>query len=180
MALTDIDNRLEALRDEAEKVRSNAFALSQAIRANGLLSPEGHEEQIQADREKAAAKIRALRQQEEKIVNDRILSLERRVFGEVSSSSDVIAMRDAADRAEQLDSDFDALRLFERAKVTRDEGLATAVVRRAVGMQFRQTLAAFEKSDPSKAEALQDLTSLTAFRDTPFDLTRELAYQPPR
>ncbi|MBA8847404.1 hypothetical protein [Microcella alkalica] len=180
MALTDIDKQLDALRNQAQKHRDNVWTLLNAVRANALLSVEGQDDQIRGDREKAIAAIKALRAQEEKIVDERILSLERRVFGEVSSSSDVIAIRDAADRAEQLESDAEALRLFERAKVTRDEGLATAVVRRAVAMRFLGTLEAFEKSDPSKAEALRDLTALTAFRDTPFDLTRELAYQPPQ
>lgn len=180
MSITDIDNRLDALRAEAERIRENMHALSNAVRSNGLLSEEGQEAQLRGERETAAAKIRALREQEDKIVADRILTLERRVFGEASSSGDVIAMRDAADRAEQLETDEEAVRLYQRARTSRDEGLATAVVRRAVSSGFRQTLNAFEQSDPTKAEALNDLTTLIRFRDMPLNLTKAMAYSDPR
>lgn len=116
-------------KDELGKIITAYNTQIGKIRRNPLLSDQGKRQamaelydatrrQVDAERRAAAATAAARRQQ-----------LERQLFRDTDAGS--LSARDAADRADQIKTPAEALRLLKRCERTGDDALARAIFRRA-------------------------------------------------
>lgn len=165
MSLTYLDTQLDELRAEAKQL-NDRFARTRAeIERDPNLSAEGKKIEIDQWRESTKASLNGLRDRELKLVDDKIGELERQLDAKVGhTSSDLIAFRDAQDRAEKLNNPEDAERVLARAIRTDDKSLAHAVFRRALDSRWGTVIKQFEQANPQLATVANDLNTLEQFR----------------
>ena len=165
MSLKYVEDKIDAIRERSNATRARAQAQRAAIMSDSRLSSEGKAEAIEALREPTNATISALRLEEDKLINDKIVELERTVVGTVGSDpAAVINYRDAQDRAERLTSAVEADLLMTRALRSDDKTLAAAVARVSMERNFKGVADAFAAENPSLIEATRDLSALEGFR----------------
>jgi hypothetical protein len=167
MSLDYLDQQMEAVRARATGLQRNLAAQRKSIEADTRLSPEGKKEQVLAMAADARAAMAKLRAEEDKLVTDKLASLERTVMGSVGSlPSDVISYRDAQDRAERIESSDEASRLMARALRSGDKTLASAIAHKALDSGYREAYNAFAAENPANAEAAKDLAALRKHLDS--------------
>jgi len=170
MSVVEVDKKIESLWKEAESMQASLSRLIAEVHADTKLSEEGKQEEIDALTEGHRAKLTDMRDAEKQLVDTAILDLERKIDSRTgNTASDIIAFRDAQDRAERLESAEDAERLMKRAIVTEDDSLAHAVFRRSLEHGYRSPVDAFTKARPELAEVASDLSALTSFRNKSFE-----------
>ena len=170
MSLNEVEQKIEALWKEAEQTQSSLSRLIAEVQADTRLSEDGKKEEIAGLKEGHKNKLTALRDTEKQMVNDAILGLERRIDSRIgNSASDIIAFRDAQDRAERVENSEEAERLMKRAIVTEDKSLAHAVFRRALETGYKTTIKSFTDAYPDLSDVARDLSTLTKFRDSTFE-----------
>jgi hypothetical protein len=158
MSTAALNNSIQALRNEASTLIGHYNYEREAIRQDRLLSPEGKEEQLAAIFANASARAKALAEKEDKLLADELERLQRSLVTQLGSgSTDVIAMRDAEDRADRLDNAEDAARVLERAIRGNDRSLAHAILRRASDAGWRDVVAKAAAAYPAAGETLRDI-----------------------
>ena len=175
MSVTNEDKRLDAIRAEVASTQDRYRANADAVNANSNLSAEGKQAEIAQWRDLTKAKLDDLRRQEHQIVEEAITAREKLIDSKIgTSASDLIAFRDAQDRAERLDNDNEAQRVLERALRNDDTSLAGAVFRQALEKGWRTTIATLTTAKPELGDAVNDLTILSKFRSN--TMRRAMAY----
>ena len=175
MSITYEDQQLDAVRAEARSSYDSYYRAVESIKGDRSLSDEGKSEQIARWHSSTEAKVAGLRERELSIVNDAITAREKQIDAKMgNTSSDLIAFRDAQDRAERIDSADDAQRIIERALRTNDASLAGAVFRRSLEAGWKAPVDALKHAKPEVSEAVADLALFTRFRDN--TLGRAAAY----
>ncbi|WJL95881.1 hypothetical protein QSU92_01245 [Microbacterium sp. ET2] len=175
MSLDALEKQLDEIRDRAEREKNSHWGRIKQIDADAELSDEGKKAQRDRFAESARERLRALRAEEEARVDAKISELERRLDGATgTSSTDVIAFRDAQDRAERLDDADDAKRMLDRALRSNDKSLAFAIFRRALDANWRGLVADFTTAQPQVAGVAQDLEVL--YRHRANTMARTLVY----
>lgn len=161
MSLETVNDQINRLRDEADTVKQQARNEEHAVQQAEHLSQVGKDAEIGPIRDAARARLIEMQDREKQIVADEILALERRVYGTVGSSPDaVISFRDAQERAERIESPMDGLRAMQRALTSRDEGLAQAILGRALETGWREVVDEYAANNPGVAKAVSDLAAL--------------------
>ncbi|MGV9714451.1 hypothetical protein [Rhodococcus sp. 2G] len=123
---------MEDLRAQAEKIQTSFARALDEIRADRMLSDEGKKSRIRDLYVSSKAQMDKLKAQTTQDETNRITTLQRRLFGTVGASAqDVIAQRDANDRAEALSSEEEALAMMRSAITFKDLMLERAILRRA-------------------------------------------------
>lgn len=131
-------------RHKAAQIRKSLDAQIHGLKQQKNLNREGRAARIAKARETAKAKISELRQAEEKRLIDRKEELHRRLFGNRNvDDARIASIRDARDRAANLDKDIDKVReLMTRADRDGDHVLlksyAEELARRAANPMGRQ------------------------------------------
>ena len=175
MSIAYVDGQIDQVRAEASQVQSAHGKDIERINADATLSTEGKRVRLEESKEQVANRLQALKAKEMQLVDDEISRLERLLDAKAgTTSSDIIAFRDAQDRAERISDWNEANRILERAERTGDKTLAHAVFRRALDSGWTSTTQAFAKANPDLAEAAKDLTTWKRFREP--DMNRALAY----
>ncbi|QSZ54496.1 hypothetical protein RI444_07650 [Paenarthrobacter sp. AT5] len=172
MAKYNLSHTAEAL--SAEKLRADQRQQIEAIRANRNLSPEGKRAQIASVYLRAKKEVAKLEQQEATARANRIHSLRKSVFGlglGYQSAQDMISYRDAQDRVASLghDDEDKASQLLDRAELSGDTVLASAVVNRALEAGWVNVANAYIEAHPhygSMVEELWDLNQASPENET--------------
>ena len=124
-------------REAAAQLQASYREKVQAIRDNPDLSAEGRQRQIADLYASTKAKLKSHREAERTKLDSRFRELEAELFVAPrplmqDSATYAISVRDASDRAAQLQTPDDAQQLLRRALANRDEVLARAVVAHAM------------------------------------------------
>lgn len=172
--LTEVAGKIKELRDNAKRASTRYSAELREIQQDPHLNEQGRTERTA----EAEAAHKAQRQTgintENEIIDKKIADLERRLDGFVGyASSDIIAYRDAQDRAEAVTDADRALKLMERAIRSNDRTLAHALFRTAVENRWTEAQQAFTRENPTVAGLVNDVQKLRALRN---QFGRGLAY----
>ena len=175
MSITYVDGQIDQVRAEASQVQVEHGRIIAGINADPALSPEGKQLRLTEINDSIKTNLESLKAREMKLVENEITRLERLLDAKAgNTSSDIIAFRDAQDRAERIENADEANRIIERAERTGDKTLAHAVFRYALENNWSTTTKAYAKANPELAEAANDLSIWKRFQKP--DMNRALAY----
>lgn len=168
---------LDALNTEIANYRNQAIdAISRyrehrrQIEADTKLTSEGKHELLRDTHRAVKEGVAKLQQQEDAAVAAKQESLQRSLVARLGSNgADVVAMRDAEDRADKLNDSNEAMRAIERAVRMDDRSLAHAVIRRANEAGWTDVVDKAAQAYPSAGEAIKDLAALHQYTS---DLTQ--------
>lgn len=164
MSLKYLDEQIEAVRARATAGQVGAQRERREIEQNPNLSAEGKQTEISQVNEYVKSSMAALRAEEGKLADDKRAELERTVLGTVGTDpSSVISYRDAQDRAEKITDSAEAERLMGRALSSGDNTLAIAIAHIALEKRYSKAYKLFAASNPSIAEAADDLAELNRY-----------------
>lgn len=172
-----LDAELTPLRAEVEQTRTRYTSERAAIESDPLLSDEGRKQQISELRDTTQSSLKALRSREDRQIRDSLSMLERLAFGSPASTlsqTDLVAFRDAQDRAEQLEDETQAKQRLAIAERSRDRNLTDAIVRVAVSKGWSSVLRAHETEHPEIGTYLRGMADIQRFQRNTF--ARTLAY----
>ncbi|MGK0715015.1 hypothetical protein ACR5KS_02960 [Leucobacter sp. W1153] len=165
--LMEVAVKIKQLRDsgsQASKAHSRDIT---EIQNDQQLSDQGRAERISELKAAHASQRRTSINAENEIIDNKIATLERRLDGFVGySSSDIIAYRDAQDRAEAVKDEGRAAKLMDRALRSNDRTLAHALFRAAVDNNWVEAQRSFAKENSSIAAIVNDVQKLRALRNT--------------
>jgi hypothetical protein len=166
MSIAYVDSQLDAIRAEAKQMQESHSRTIKEISVDPKLSDEG--KKAETAQWKAALKERndTFRNKELAIVDAAIVDRQRQIDSKVgNTASDLIAFRDAQDRAERIENADQAQRVLERALRTSDASLAGAVFRRSLEAGWKSPIDTLTAARPELAEAVTDLRTFAEFRD---------------
>ncbi|GGH44963.1 hypothetical protein [Microbacterium album] len=150
-----------ALRDEAATIRANLAKTIAQIRADAYASDLAKRERTGEAHREARASIDALRAREEQLLHTRARDLGKRLTGAVGDDpSQLVALRDAQDRADRIEDEREAERLMERATLSGDRTLALALAQRATQKGWVETYESFKREYPKDARTATDLAEI--------------------
>ncbi|MFJ4175807.1 hypothetical protein [Microbacterium sp. NPDC089696] len=170
--LVEVATKVQELRTAATQASNAHGRHIDAINRDEGLSDQGKKDRI-ADLEanRKVARLDAINR-EKKVITDKITALERRLDGYVGYSSDnIMAFRDAQDRAEAIDDADRAATVMARALRTGDKTLAHALYRRAVDNRWKEARGAFAQENPTVAGLVNDVHMLQKLHDDGFNRT---------
>ncbi|MDA4099976.1 hypothetical protein MMON44395_00060 [Mycolicibacterium monacense DSM 44395] len=167
MSLAQLESQIDALRAQAERIQSRWARTSESWTNDNTLSDLGKRAKLESERAEVSAKLSDLRKQEKELVIAKKQALEKRLFGLSSvTSSDpgqIIAYRDAQDRAARLTRSDEAAEVFAAAMRSDDKSLAAAVLARALANGWDTIVAEYVKQDPAAREDLDDLAKIQQY-----------------
>ena len=172
--LIEVATKIKGLRASAKHASTTYSSERREIENDPHLNDHGRTERL-ADLEAAAkSRRRTGIAEENEIIDNKIAELERRLDGYVGySSSDIVAYRDAQDRAEAVTDKDRAAKLMDRALRSSDRTLAHALYRAAVENHWTEAQRAFARENPAVAGLAKDVQKL---RDLRNQFGRGLAY----
>ena len=149
---------------EAEKIRAEQRTSIEAIRNNRNLSPEGRRAAIARVHLESKKAITGLEKQAATRRQSRVGEIRKQVFGlsGYQSAQDVISYRDAQDRVASLSSDDEAkaLELYDRAELSGDTILLSALVNRAMEAGWVNLANTYIDANPYKGGLVEELWDL--------------------
>jgi hypothetical protein len=149
-------------------------AISKAnVEADQMLSAEGKRLQITALNAELKESLLKLRRDEENVIKDAIRQRQERLEP-VALGSEIIAVRDAADRADRLADEEEAGTVLTRALRSGDASLSRAVFRRGLDEGWRNVISAYTQQHPEHSDTVRDLAELQALRSN--SLARSIEY----
>ena len=170
--LVEVATQIKALRDEGKQASRNHSRQVDAITNDPGLSDIGRSERIAELEQARRAERRSLMVKEKEIVENKIAALERRLDGFVGySETNIIAFRDAQDRADAIQNAAQAAKVMDRALRTNDRTLSHAVFRKASENGWTDAARAFAKENPTVAGLVHDVARLRNLRDESFNRT---------
>ncbi|MDT3343882.1 hypothetical protein [Microbacterium aquilitoris] len=172
MTLDTITNEVESIRAEAKREQDFYSHTLTQIDNDTTLSPAGKDAEKEQFRAASQSRLRALRQKEEAALDREISTLMHRIESPRSpGNTDIIAFRDAQDRADRIEDDDEATRLLERALRQGDSSLAHAIFRASMDSNYRQAIKTFIRHKPELATAIEDLQRLNGAKQNSFERT---------
>jgi hypothetical protein len=167
MSLAQLESQIDDLRAQAERIQSRLARTSDQLNSDGNLSDVGRQAKLDAERDRVSAQLRDLRQRERELVEVKKQSLERRLFGLSSvASSDpnqIIAYRDAQDRAARITDGGTAQEVFMAAMRSEDKTLAAAVLAKALDNGWDSIVAEYVKQNPAAREDLAEFAKIQQY-----------------
>ncbi|CAA0136113.1 Uncharacterised protein [Mycolicibacterium vanbaalenii] len=191
MSLKQLDSQIEDLRAQAASLHKRGARTRDSLAKDSTLSDIGKRQKLDSERAQMKDKLSTLRAQEKELIDAKRQSIERRLFGLPSTSSSdpnqLIAYRDAQDRASKVTESAAAQELFASAMQSGDRTLAAAVVARAlalvsssalpVGSGWARIVNEYAEQYPSAGEDLADLIGLQKLQRRR-SVAAALAYHP--
>ena len=154
----DAAEKVFDLRRRAAQVQKEFEAREKEITGDEMLSDEGKRREGEENYRSAKAQLEGLKEQEMTALSVALKSMERRLDGYVGyGSADLIAFRDAHDRAESLTDPEAAGRMLGRALRSNDTTLAVALFQRALDQGWTSVTKQFAAENPDLAEVAQDV-----------------------
>lgn len=158
--------------EQAAQLRSSLSQQIDGIRKNSQLTDAGKRQQIKAATDTAKASVAKLRGAHRDRLAGRFSELETNLFGQSAkglSGAALMAYRDAEDRAAKVAKQGEAVTVMERALTSGDAGLAAALARRAVAMDWAEAFGAWRDARRATLPEVDDV--LTELRDIEPELT---------
>jgi hypothetical protein len=164
MSLAQLESQINDLRAQAERIQSRWARTTGLLDADNTLSDTGKRSKLDVEHTQVSAKLSDLRKKEKQLIAGKRHSLEKSLFGLSSvTSSDpgqIIAYRDAQDRAARLTHADEAGQVFAAAIRSDDKTLAAAILGRALEAGWDNIVAEYVKENPSAKEQLDDLAKI--------------------
>jgi hypothetical protein len=164
MSLTQLESQIDDLRKQAEGIQSRWARSIDLLDTDNTLTDTGKRAKLDNEHAQVSAKLSDLRKKEKQLIADKRQSLEKSLFGLTSvTSSDpgqIIAYRDAQDRAARLTQADEASQVFAAAIRSDDNTLAAAILGRALESGWDSIIAEYIKQNPSAKEQLDDLAKI--------------------
>jgi hypothetical protein len=140
----------------------------EAVSNDSRFSPEGKAREIAASYLTTKRDVDALKADEAFQMEARKADLDKLLWGTNGGAPDqVIANRDADDRADKLDSPDAAESLYDRATQMGDTALARSVVRASHANGWQNVTAKHSQADPTFAARLQEHSSIVTQSTNP-------------
>ena len=179
MALTNLNHELNKFRDTASKIRSDFTTDVDALNANDKLSMAGKRAELDQREPEYRAKLTELSNRETAALENTRQALRRQITG-TATDGDVIAFRDAHDRAATLKTAHDARDAMTRALDVGDQALAKAILDTAIGKGWDDVVTSYTSANPDMATTINDLYDLHRWTDNvQNEFERSMAYQLP-
>lgn len=178
MALDIVARKIETLRENASAEVNYYRRTRVNIEQDRNLSPEGKRAHILPLQDNLKTKLADMQAQEMKLLTDKMESLQSSLITKLgSSSSDIIAMRDAEERADRLENQEEAVRVIQRAVRSGDKSLAHAVLRRGMDSGWSDVVAIATEAYPDAAQIISDIAEVDrALNGLDFITHRAMAY----
>ncbi|PRA83508.1 hypothetical protein [Microbacterium sp. MYb66] len=163
MALTTLENNIDAIRARVKPIKDSLNTALDKVRNDGRLTPQAKRQEIARHYLDAKQQLNGLLGEERAITAKKRNDVERDIFGQRDpGASGIIAFRDAQDRALRLgpDDEDHALALLISARHSTDDTLATAILSRALQLKWGDVVTAYTDSYPDQAARLEDLTNI--------------------
>lgn len=177
MALDTLENEILTLRDRAKVLQRSHSNATREIESDTSLSDTGKEDAKKRSYDSHRASLRELRQREEQLINNKIQELQGRIDSTSGrTAADIIAFRDAQDRADRIAKPEQAQPMLERAIRQNDTSLAHAIFRRAIENGWRSVQDAFTAHRPELTDVVRDLNRLNALKENSFERTMQYAF----
>ena len=166
MALELVTQSIESVRGEAEATQARFTKRHADIDADPSLSEEGKRAAHSDNADQFRPLLKSLRAKEVAIITDAIARCETRIESAAGhTSGEIIAFRDAQDRADRLEDAEDADRLLQRALRQGDTSLAHAIFRVALERGYTTAANTFTANSPDMSDVVKELRTLTEMRD---------------
>jgi len=161
MALAFLESQIEEVRAKAESAHASHESRRREIDRDPTYS-ESYKQQLHSENvERTRANLSAFRAQEDQLIDNRVKELERTLDSAMgNTAADIIAFRDAQDRAERLTERDEAERVLARALRNDDKSLAHAVFRRALDAGWTTVIDQFTRDNPTITDTVSDLRRL--------------------
>ncbi|OSC32055.1 hypothetical protein B8W69_02865 [Mycobacterium vulneris] len=166
MSLAQLESQIDDLRKQAANIQSRWARTTDLLDADNNLSETGKRAKLDSEHAHFSAKLSDLRNKEKELIAAKRQSLEKFLFGLTSVTSDpgqIIAYRDAQDRAARLTHADEAGQVFAAAIRSDDKTLAAAILGRALESGWSSIVAEYIKQNPSAKEQLDDLAKLREY-----------------
>ncbi|WP_261165759.1 hypothetical protein [Microbacterium sp. Marseille-Q6965] len=166
MSLEHISAKIDQLREQANTEHRQFLDFKAGVESDTRYTSTAKSELIDEERTRLRTRMADLQEQELNVVRERIDALNKSLHrADGSSGADIIALRDAEERADRVENDNEAYRLLERAIHAGDRSLAYAVLRRAVGTGWTRVVDRAAESYPRAVEYINELNELHGFLD---------------
>ncbi|PPG18966.1 hypothetical protein C5C74_08295 [Rathayibacter sp. AY1E8] len=177
MALTQLNKQIEAIRARAADMTKTLRTTQSSIDSDPTLSDQGKQETKQAYVDQTREALADLRSQENALVKAKTQELERALDSAVGTGgADIIAFRDAQDRAARLEEEDDAVNLLSQAIRVSDKSLAFAVFRTGLDKAWPRVRDVFLTEYPQAAETVADLRQLQQYHANSIERTLTYAW----
>lgn len=161
MSLDALDAQLDDLRQQAANLQQNTAQQKKNIASDTTLSEEGRRNQTHEVVAAAKERANTLREKEVQLVKSHLRTLETQLDAKVGSgATDLIAFRDAQERADRIDEREDAQRLMGRALRSNDRTLAHALFRKAIDQRWGDVIEQFTAEHPDSATTAKEIQTL--------------------
>lgn len=167
MSLVYLESQIADIRKRAEQVRNQYERAVRDVNNDTSLSDSGKRERISELHNAAKEKMQNLRQSETKLVEDYKQQLARELFGlspaTSSNPNEIIAYRDAQDRASRITSGDEAEQLLKTAELSDDKSLISAILARAFTEGWISIIDKYTADRPLAASKMRDLKQLQKY-----------------
>lgn len=178
MSLKQLESQIEDLRAQAASVHKRFARTRDSVAKDRTLTDVGKQQQLDNASAQKKSDLDALRARERELIETKRQSLERQLFSIPTTSrsdpSQLIAYRDAQDRAAKLTESAAAQQAFAVAMLSGDRTLAAAIVARALALVsssafpvdsgWARIVNEYAEAHPTAGEALKDLVQLQKTR----------------
>lgn len=177
MSLDNFKAKVDALRTQAENISKSYEADVRSIANDPNLSEAGRASQREEVRASVKPRLSALRAEEEKLIDQHISERQSKIESRSGvTSTDIIAFRDAQDRADRFEKQSDALPVLDRALRQGDTSLAHAIFRRGLEAGWRDVATRFTTEHPDLSDTVRELRWLTDLKANTFQRTIAYAF----
>ncbi|MFZ4894196.1 hypothetical protein ACL9RL_07080 [Plantibacter sp. Mn2098] len=177
MSLDYLKAQISTVRQEAARAQTFHSEEAQRISRDPNFTDAYKDELTKTNTETAKTKLRDLREKEKALVADKAKEIEKALDAKAGhTGSDIIAFRDAQDRAEKISDADEAERIIARALRNNDDTLAYAVFRRALEARWAKAVNLFADEKPDATEAAKDLVNIREEQTNNFERAMHYAY----
>ncbi|MGV2901317.1 hypothetical protein ACNPM4_06525 [Microbacterium sp. AGC62] len=161
MTLDALNNEITGYRNKAVTEITQYRDLQAKLNNDPNLTPQGKHEVLAGAHRLVTESVAKIAKQEENAIAAKTESLQRALVARIGTNgADIIAMRDAEERADRLDDDKEAMRIIERAIRSDDRSLAHAIIRKANESGWVAVVDKAAEAYPSAGEAIRDAAAL--------------------
>ena len=164
--MKSIESEINENRQKAASLLDNYRKQLDTISSDPMRSTLAKNTEMNKLFEDGTATMKSLRENELKIVSDRITSHSRDLFG-YKDQGDLDSRRSADDRADALQNEQQALDAHARATQNADSVLQRSIARKAYESGWNQVLSRHVDGRPEIEEKINELSALVAFESNP-------------
>ncbi|PZE26246.1 hypothetical protein [Curtobacterium sp. MCLR17_042] len=161
MISAELEAEVQGLRARAADIQDSYSRERKDIDSDISLSEAGKQAAWDEAEAEARSSAKALREKEITLVKNRIRSLQTQLDAKIGyGATDIIAFRDAQDRADRVADKETAARLMGQALRNNDRTMAHALFRKASESGWSEAAQQFAAENPDSAAAAKEIESL--------------------